>query len=47
MSAIDLALNHMSSLCRSWQEFILSPVQFGIPYSRPRYFMLAVRKPLR
>ena len=22
------------------QEFILSPVQFGVPYSRPRYFCL-------
>lgn len=22
------------------QEFILSPLQFGIPYSRPRYFCL-------
>ncbi|PKA46095.1 tRNA (cytosine38-C5)-methyltransferase [Apostasia shenzhenica] len=28
------------------QEYILSPVQFGIPYSRPRYFCLAKRKPL-
>ncbi|KAK7246734.1 hypothetical protein RIF29_41604 [Crotalaria pallida] len=26
------------------QEFILSPLQFGIPYSRPRYFCLAKRK---
>ncbi|KAK9834710.1 hypothetical protein WJX74_008385 [Apatococcus lobatus] len=25
------------------QEFLLSPVQFGIPYSRPRYFALARR----
>jgi site-specific DNA-cytosine methylase len=24
-----------------FQEFILSPTQFGIPYSRPRYFCLA------
>lgn len=22
------------------QEFILSPMQFGLPYSRPRYFCL-------
>lgn len=22
------------------QEFILSPLQFGVPYSRPRYFCL-------
>ncbi|KAM7275844.1 hypothetical protein ACFE04_017710 [Oxalis oulophora] len=28
------------------QEFILSPLQFGMPYSRPRYFCLAKRKPL-
>ncbi|XP_031091607.1 tRNA (cytosine(38)-C(5))-methyltransferase 2 [Ipomoea triloba] len=28
------------------QEFILSPLQFGIPYSRPRYYCLAKRKPL-
>ncbi|XP_077211031.1 DNA methyltransferase-2 [Tasmannia lanceolata] len=27
------------------QEYILSPLQFGIPYSRPRYFCLAKRKP--
>ncbi|XP_038884641.1 tRNA (cytosine(38)-C(5))-methyltransferase 2 isoform X2 [Benincasa hispida] len=30
----------------SRQEFILSPMQFGVPYSRPRYFCLAKRKPL-
>ncbi|KAL4555761.1 hypothetical protein LXL04_038389 [Taraxacum kok-saghyz] len=28
------------------QEFILSPLQFGVPYSHPRYFCLAKRKPL-
>jgi tRNA (cytosine38-C5)-methyltransferase len=28
------------------QEFILSPLQFGVPYSRPRYFCLAKRTPL-
>ncbi|PKI65423.1 hypothetical protein CRG98_014162 [Punica granatum] len=28
------------------QEFILSPLQFGVPYARPRYFCLAKRKPL-
>ncbi|KAM0968807.1 hypothetical protein ACFX13_017408 [Malus domestica] len=27
------------------QEFILSPLQFAVPYSRPRYFCLAKRKP--
>ncbi|KAH9608123.1 hypothetical protein KSS87_001054 [Heliosperma pusillum] len=29
------------------QEFVLSPLQFEVPYSRPRYFCLAKRKPLR
>lgn len=24
------------------QEFILSPLQFGVPYSRPRYFCLVI-----
>ncbi|BBN08492.1 tRNA (cytosine38-C5)-methyltransferase [Marchantia polymorpha subsp. ruderalis] len=28
------------------QEFILTPLQFGIPYSRPRYFCLAKRNTL-
>ncbi|EFJ45444.1 hypothetical protein VOLCADRAFT_63767, partial [Volvox carteri f. nagariensis] len=28
------------------QEFIVSPHQLGVPYSRPRYFALAVRRPL-
>ncbi|EPS73272.1 hypothetical protein M569_01482, partial [Genlisea aurea] len=28
------------------QEFVLSPLQFGVPYSRPRYFCLAKLKPL-
>ncbi|KAF8393259.1 hypothetical protein HHK36_021500 [Tetracentron sinense] len=27
------------------QEYILSPLQFGVPYSRPRYFCLAKRRP--
>ena len=29
------------------REYILSPRQFGVPYSRPRYFLLAKRAPLR
>ncbi|MCO5570493.1 hypothetical protein L7F22_024215 [Adiantum nelumboides] len=29
----------------SIQEFILTPLQLGIPYSRPRYFCLAKRRP--
>lgn len=28
-----------------FQEFILSPVNFGTPYSRPRYFGLARKAP--
>ncbi|XP_020599850.1 tRNA (cytosine(38)-C(5))-methyltransferase [Phalaenopsis equestris] len=32
--------------CFVTQEYILSPLQFRIPYSRPRYFCLAKRKPL-
>ncbi|KAG7020372.1 tRNA (cytosine(38)-C(5))-methyltransferase, partial [Cucurbita argyrosperma subsp. argyrosperma] len=28
----------------SRQEFILSPMHFGVPYSRPRYFCLAKRR---
>ncbi|KAL1827825.1 tRNA (cytosine(38)-C(5))-methyltransferase 2 [Daucus carota subsp. sativus] len=36
-----LEQNHFTT-----QEFILSPLQFGVPYSRPRYFCLAKRKPL-
>ncbi|CAH3031200.1 unnamed protein product [Pocillopora meandrina] len=31
----------------NYQEFLLSPVQFGIPNSRLRYYLLAKRKPLR
>lgn len=31
----------------SLQEFILTPLQLGIPYSRPRYFALAKKQPLR
>eukprot|EP00049_Salpingoeca_infusionum_P004358 m.78276 g.78276 ORF g.78276 m.78276 type:complete len:444 (+) comp12531_c0_seq1:180-1511(+) len=30
----------------TWQEFLLSPDQFGIPNSRVRYFLVAVRAPL-
>ncbi|KAG2427751.1 hypothetical protein HXX76_012076 [Chlamydomonas incerta] len=29
------------------QQFLVSPHQLGLPYSRPRYFALAVRAPLR
>ena len=29
------------------QEFLGTPLQYGIPYSRPRYFLLAKRRPLK
>lgn len=36
----------LAQTCFVTQEYILSPLQFRIPYSRPRYFCLAKRKPL-
>ncbi|TVU34588.1 hypothetical protein EJB05_16425 [Eragrostis curvula] len=42
----DQLLEVLSSLNFKTQEFILSPLQFGIPYSRPRYFCLAKREPM-
>lgn len=33
-----LEQNHFTT-----QEFILSPLQFGVPYSRPRYFCLVIQ----
>jgi len=27
------------------QDFVLTPTQYGVPYSRPRYFLLASKKP--
>lgn len=36
----DQLLEVLSSLNFNTQEFILSPLQFGVPYSRPRYFCL-------
>ncbi|KAG2590046.1 hypothetical protein PVAP13_5NG312300 [Panicum virgatum] len=43
----DQLLEVLSSLNFNLQEFILSPLQFGVPYSRPRYFCLAKREPMR
>nr|AVY91726.1 DNA methylase [Saccharum hybrid cultivar SP80-3280] len=40
-------LEVLSSLNFNTQEFILSPLQFGVPYSRSRYFCLAKREPMR
>ncbi|XP_048563502.1 tRNA (cytosine(38)-C(5))-methyltransferase 2 [Triticum urartu] len=37
----DQLLAVLSTLNFNTQEFILSPLQFGVPYSRPRYFCLA------
>uniref|UniRef100_A0A0D9V2U0 Uncharacterized protein n=1 Tax=Leersia perrieri TaxID=77586 RepID=A0A0D9V2U0_9ORYZ len=42
----DQLLEVLSDLNFNTQEFILSPLQFGIPYSRPRYFCLAKREPM-
>jgi tRNA (cytosine38-C5)-methyltransferase len=36
----DQLIEVLSDLNFNTQEFILSPLQFGIPYSRPRYFCL-------
>ncbi|KAJ1284279.1 hypothetical protein BS78_03G192800 [Paspalum vaginatum] len=43
----DQLLEVLSSLNFNTQEFILSPLQFGVPYSRPRYFCLAKQEPMR
>ncbi|PAN29743.1 hypothetical protein PAHAL_5G247300 [Panicum hallii] len=43
----DQLLEVLSSLNFNLQEFILSPLQFGVPYSRPRYFCLAKREPMQ
>ncbi|CAM0148026.1 unnamed protein product [Urochloa decumbens] len=43
----DQLLEVLSTLNFNLQEFILSPLQFGVPYSRPRYFCLAKREPMR
>ncbi|XP_015688304.1 tRNA (cytosine(38)-C(5))-methyltransferase 2 isoform X2 [Oryza brachyantha] len=42
----DQLLEVLSDLNFNTQEFILSPLQFGIPYSRPRYFCLAKQEPM-
>ena len=38
----DQLIHILSKCCFTVQEFILSPLQFGIPYSRPRYFCLVL-----
>uniref|UniRef100_A0A453F1H2 tRNA (Cytosine-5-)-methyltransferase n=1 Tax=Aegilops tauschii subsp. strangulata TaxID=200361 RepID=A0A453F1H2_AEGTS len=40
----DQLLAVLSTLSFNTQEFILSPLQFGVPYSRPRYFCLFLQK---
>ncbi len=37
----------LGKLGYDYQEFLLSPVQFGIPNSRLRYYLLARKKPLK
>lgn len=43
MQTSDTHMEMIDTLTKSdyvTQEFILSPLQFGVPYSRPRYFCL-------
>eukprot|EP00873_Tetraselmis_striata_P012473 jgi/Tetstr1/432737/TSEL_022103.t1 len=42
----DALLATLHSAGYAVQEFILSPLQLGVPYSRPRYFCLAKAAPL-
>jgi len=37
----DVLREALSSMAFHMQEFILTPTMFGVPYSRPRYFMCA------
>lgn len=39
--AHEQLLSTLAELQYGYQEFILSPVQFGVPNSRPRYYLLA------
>ncbi|KAL1921808.1 uncharacterized protein VTP21DRAFT_10450 [Calcarisporiella thermophila] len=41
----DLLIETLSRCGYAFQEFLLSPIQFGIPNSRLRYYLLAVRTP--
>ncbi|KAI5075482.1 hypothetical protein GOP47_0009558 [Adiantum capillus-veneris] len=41
----DILVEALKKAEFSIQEFILTPLQLGIPYSRPRYFCLAKRRP--
>lgn len=40
----DVLVESLSALGYSWLEAVASPADLGIPYSRPRYFLLASRK---
>lgn len=42
----DLFIKFLSENGFIYQEFLLSPTQFGVPNSRCRYYCLAKRKPL-
>ncbi|XP_064634816.1 tRNA (cytosine(38)-C(5))-methyltransferase-like [Lineus longissimus] len=44
--ARELLVNTMEKCGYDHQEFLLSPLQFGIPNARLRYYFLAKRKPL-
>lgn len=41
-SSCQMLLDTLKSAGYSFQQFALSPVQFGIPNERPRYYLLAV-----
>ena len=38
-------LELLAQQCYHCQQFMLTPKQFGVPYSRPRYFCLARKAP--
>ena len=43
----DIFVGILKSLGYTIQEFLLSPIQFGIPNSRLRFYLLAKKKPLK
>ncbi|KAL7746414.1 hypothetical protein RI367_008258 [Sorochytrium milnesiophthora] len=44
-SAREMLVERLAELQYTYQEFLLSPTQLGIPNSRMRYYMLATRMP--
>ncbi|CAL4064818.1 unnamed protein product, partial [Meganyctiphanes norvegica] len=43
----ELLLETLQKCNYSWQEFLISPLQLGVPNSRLRYYLLARLKPLQ